>query len=334
MHESKFSKKEIGIVGILRILCMYNEWKGITFGWRLFAVWLCRFRCWAIFASKEAGKKAQQLSKPEIHTQQKETENPILTSANMNEITAKMENEFVSKSGIFCALNIIALCNAVLFFTLHSHICAENFVFFVLSFIIVFPLLLLVAVLSICSVSLFCILYSLRFMHGVFFHLSSTSLSSVRSPLDLNTAMPYTLCEWTSVTTENARIVYLWFLLWAALFIHIFFLFYPTVYSIGVLTIIVNFVDGVHNGLEFIRNIVNALNNKITKSNEEKKTHWQTNEKRQRKRGRTECSLSVLSIAATKKNDEQIQKAHCNMISGIHKTIKYWSIVSNSILGM
>lgn len=69
---------------------------------------------------------------------------------------------------------------------------------------------------------------------------------------------------------------YIYDFCYALLFIHntifvlSFFLFHPTVYSIGVLTIIVNFVDGVHNGSEFIRNIVNALNNKITKSNEEK----------------------------------------------------------------
>lgn len=81
------------------------------------------------------------------------------------------------------------------------------------------------------------------------------------------------------------------------------------------LTIIVNFVDGVHNGSEFIRNIVNALNNKITKSNEEfffyirELSANNVQHMREWAEGRTQQPPK-----AEEEKKNLIQKAHCNII--------------------
>lgn len=95
-----------------------------------------------------------------------------------------MANEFVSKSEIFCALNIIVLCNT---FRFRSRISAENLRFFFRC----------------------CCTDSLHFslLYIVFFTIYIRLFFSVLG----NRALTFSLGE-----RSNVRIVYLWFLLWAA----------------------------------------------------------------------------------------------------------------------
>lgn len=112
MHESKFVKVPplFYTVKILRNLLLYNGRKGLHScdGCSLYDYVVLNVEHFLSIKKNHAGNSHK------THTEKKR-EKTISTRQTCSEITTKIGNKFMSKSGIFCALNIVILCNTVPF---------------------------------------------------------------------------------------------------------------------------------------------------------------------------------------------------------------------------
>lgn len=213
------------------------------------------------FKQRKRKREKNEKFKQEInvHTRKRGRNQQTLDKANMRKITKKkMGNEFVSKSWIFLCIEH----NRTLYNCSHSHSHTQLGWEFTVFFSLLLSLLYCIDSLRFLFF-VYCILYNLCMVFHFFFSLPSSAGRQVQ--FDLNTVSAI-------VSYERPKclhlFIYLWFLLWALLYL--FIIFYPRTHSLSpfilpyclfnrrALTIIVNFVDGMHKWFaEFIRNIVN-----------------------------------------------------------------------------